>query len=231
MDVVLAYQGQLLRGTLVTLELALASLVLAVVLGLIGAAAKLSGNPVAGRVASAYTTLIRGVPDLVLMLLVFFGGQQLLNQIGVATGWWRYLEVNQLVSGIVTIGFIFGAYMTETFRGAILAIPRGQIEAAKACGMSPRLRFRRIVWPQMVRYALPGFTNNWLVQIKSTALVSVIGLQDVVYNAYVAGRSTRQLFTFFFAVLVIYLVLTAVSDAGLRWVDRRYSRGVVRHVS
>lgn len=228
MDAIVAYQGQLLRGTVVTLELAVLSLAFAVVLGLVGAWAKLSGNRVAGGLAAAYTTLIRGVPDLVLMLLVFYGGQQFLNQIGVATGWWRYVEVNQLIAGVCTIGFIFGAYMTETFRGAILAVPRGQIEAGKSCGMSGGLVFRRIVWPQMVRYALPGFTNNWLVQIKSTALVSIIGLQDLVYNAFVAGRSTRQLFTFIFAVLIIYLILTAVSDAGLRWVDRRYSRGVVR---
>jgi histidine transport system permease protein len=231
METVLAYQGQLLRGTVVTLELALLSLLFAVVLGLIGAFAKLSGNRVAGAIASAYTTLIRGVPELVLMLIVFFGGQQLLNQIGTATGWWRYLEVNQLIAGVCTIGFVYGAYMTETFRGAILAVPRGQVEAAKACGMSGMLTFRRIIWPQMVRYALPGFSNNWLVLIKSTALVSVIGVQDLVYNAFVAGRSTRQLFTFMFAVLVIYLILTAVSDVGLRWIERRYSRGVMKHAS
>ena len=118
--------------------------------------------------------------------------------------------------------------MTETFRGAILAIPRGQIEAGIACGMSRLTIFRRIIWPQMVRYALPGFSNNWMVQIKSTALVSVIGLQDVVYNGFVAGRSTRLLFTFMFAVLMIYLALTAISNLGLNWLDRRYSRGMVR---
>jgi histidine transport system permease protein/arginine/ornithine transport system permease protein len=228
MEYILAYKGQLIAGTLVTLELALGSLVVAVIFGLVGAWAKLSDNRLAQKMAAAYTTLIRGVPDLVLMLLVFFGGQQLLSSIGAATGWWRYIEVNQLFSGIATIGFIFGAYMTETFRGAILAVPKGQIEAAKACGMSGPLLFRRIIWPQMVRYALPGFTNNWLVQIKSTALVSIIGLQDLVYNAYVAGRSTRQLFTFIFAVFIIYLLLTALSDLGLRWVDRKYSKGIVR---
>ena len=94
--------------------------------------------------------------------------------------------------------------------------------------MSRPTIFRRIIWPQMVVYALPGFSNNWLVQIKSTALVSVIGLQDVVYNGFVAGRSTRQLFTFMFAVLMIYLVLTAISDSGLRWLDKKYSKGIVR---
>ncbi len=228
MDLIIEYQGQLLAGTWVTIKLAILSLVIAVFFGLLGAWAKLSKNPVAQQTAAAYTTVVRGVPDLVLILLVFFGGQELANQLGQLTGLWDYAEISQFAAGVGTIGVVFGGYMTETFRGAILAIPRGQIEAGVACGMTRFTIFRRIIWPQMVRYALPGFSNNWLVQIKSTALVSVIGLQDVVYNGFVAGRSTRQLFTFMFAVLMIYLVLTAVSDAGLRWLDKKYSKGLVR---
>ena len=118
--------------------------------------------------------------------------------------------------------------MTETFRGAFLSIPNGQIEAGIACGMSPDLRFRRIVWPQLVRYALPSFGNNWLVLLKGTALVSVLGLHELVWEAFTAGRSTRQLFTFFFVVLLLYLALTAVSDIGLRYLERKYSAGVRR---
>ena len=227
-DLIIEYQGQLMAGTWVTIKLALLSLLLAVMFGLLGAWAKLSKNIVAQKTAAGYTTVVRGVPDLVLILLVFFGGQELANQIGALTGLWDYAEISQFAAGVGTIGVVFGGYMTETFRGAILAIPRGQIEAGIACGMTRLTIFRRIIWPQMVRYALPGFSNNWLVQIKSTALVSVIGLQDVVYNGFVAGRSTRQLFTFMFAVLMIYLVLTAVSDAGLRWLDKKYSKGIVR---
>ena len=228
MDLIIEYQGQLLAGTWVTIKLAVLSLLIAVLFGLLGAWAKLSKNILAQKTAAAYTLIVRGVPDLVLILLVFFGGQELANQIGVWTGLWDYAEISQFAAGVGTIGVVFGGYMTETFRGAILAIPRGQIEAGIACGMSRLTIFRRIIWPQMVRYALPGFSNNWLVQIKSPALVSVIGLQDVVYNGFVAGRSTRQLFTFMFAVLMIYLVLTAVSDTGLRWLDRKYSKGIVR---
>ena len=134
--------------------------------------------------------------------------------------------MNQFIAGVLTLGFIFGADMAETFRGASLAIPRGQIEAAKSVGMSPRQVFQIVTWPQMVRYALPSFTNNCLVQVKATALVSVISLHDLVWNAFSAGRSNHKLFTFMFAVLVIYLIITAVSDAALRWVDRRYSAGV-----
>ena len=215
----------LLEGTIVTVELSVGSLFFSVVLGLIGAMAKLSNSRVANRVAGSYTTLIRGVPDLVLMMLLFYGGQQVINDLGVLTGLWDYVEVNQFTAGVGSIGFVFGAYMTETFRGAILAIPRGQIEAGVSCGMTSLTVFRRITWPQMMRHALPSFTNNWLVLIKATALVSVIGLHDLVWNASTAGRSVRKPFTFFFAVLVIYLVLTAISDIGLRWLDRRYSAG------
>lgn len=228
MDVIYEYRQSLFDGTLVTIQLAIASALLSILLGLLGAWGKLSKNALAHQVAGSYTTLVRGVPDLVLMLLLFYGGQQVINDLGSATGLWDYVEINQFMAGVGTIGFIFGAYMTETFRGAILAIPKGQIEAAVAYGMSHWQIFYRVIWPQMVRFALPSFTNNWLVLVKSTALVSVIGLQDLVYNAFVAGRSVRQLFTFMFAVLVIYLILTAISDAGLRWLDRKYSVGVRR---
>lgn len=228
MESIWAYRGLLLEGTWVTVQLAICSLLLAVFLGLIGAAAKLATNPVPQRIATAYTTLIRGVPDLVLMMLLFYGGQQLLNDFGEVTGLWDYIEVEKFTAGVIAVGFVYGAYMTETFRGAILAIPRGQIEAGISCGMTPFTIFRRITWPQMVRHALPGFTNNWLVLIKATALVSIIGLHDLVWNASTAGRSVREPFTFMFAVLIIYLVLTAISDVGLRWVERRYNVGVRR---
>lgn len=226
MESIWEYRYLLLSGTVVTVQLAVGSLILSVALGLAGAAAKLAHNPISNRFASAYTTLVRGVPDLVLMMLLFYGGQQIVNELGTVTGWWDYLEIDQFIAGIGSIGFVFGAYMTETFRGAILAIPRGQIEAGISCGMTNLTIFRRITWPQMVRHALPGFTNNWLVLIKATALVSVIGLHDVVWNASTAGRSVREPFTFMFAVLLIYLALTAISDIGLRWLDRRYSAGV-----
>ena len=228
MESIWEYRILLLEGTFVTVELAVSSLLFSVLLGLIGASAKLSKNRTANQIAGYYTTLIRGVPDLVLMMLLFYGGQQIINDLGYATGLWDYVEINQFIAGVGSIGFVFGAYMTETFRGAILAIPRGQIEAGISCGMTGITVFRRIIWPQMMRHALPSFTNNWLVLIKATALVSVIGLHDLVWNASTAGRSVRKPFTFFFAVLLIYLVLTAISDVGLRWLDRRYSAGVRR---
>ena len=228
MDTVIAYMPSILKGTWITVAVAVCSVLIAVLLGLLGAWGKLASSKLANKLCEAYTTLVRGVPDLVLMLLLFYGGQQLLNDLGDATGWWGYLEINHFTAGVFTIGFIFGAYMTETFRGAYLSIPKGQVEAGVASGMSPALVFARIIWPQLVRYALPSFGNNWLVLLKTTALVSVLGLQELVYNAFTAGRSTRQLFTFMFVALVMYLVLTAISDLGLRWLDRKYSAGVRR---
>lgn len=216
------------KGGLVTIQVAFGSLILAVLMGLLGAWGKLSANRAAHGAAETYTTLIRGVPDLVLMLLLFYGGQQLLNDIGDYTGAWTFLEIDALTAGIFTIGFIMGAYYTESFRGAYLAIPKGQIEAATACGMPRSLAFRRIVWPQLIRYALPSFTNNWLVQLKATALVSIIGLQDIVYNANAIGRKLREPFTFLFAAILFFLILTAVSELFLRYAERKYSAGVRR---
>ena len=228
MDTVIAYMPSILQGTMVTIAVALCSVVLAVAMGLLGAWGKLSDSLVANKLCDAYTTLIRGVPELVLMLLLFYGGQQLLNDLGHSTGLWGYVEINHFTAGVFTIGFIYGAYMTETFRGAYLAIPRGQVEAGVASGMSGPIVFGRIIWPQLVRYALPSFGNNWLVLLKATALVSVLGLHELVWESFTAGRSTRQLFTFFLITLMIYLVLTAISDIGLRWLDRKYSLGVRR---
>ncbi|MGQ7845997.1 ABC transporter permease [Granulosicoccus sp. 3-233] len=228
MDTVLEYKSILMQGTLVTVSLAVLSLLLSVLLGLLAASLKLSSSLMARRIGNIYVTLVRSVPDLVLMMLIFYGGQALVNHLGGLTGWWDYVDLNQFIAGVLTLGFIFGAYMAETFRGAILAIPAGQHEAAVACGMNRFQVFRLVTWPQMVRHALPGFSNNWLVLVKSTALVSVIGLHDLVWNAVSAGRSTQQLFSFLSAVLIIYLCITAVSDLCLRKLDRRFSAGVER---
>ncbi|MEQ9489945.1 MAG: ABC transporter permease [Alphaproteobacteria bacterium] len=228
MDIVIDYLPLLLKGTALTIAVAIVSVLISVAMGLLGAWGKLSRNKTANSVANLYTTLIRGVPDLVLMLLLFFGGQQILNNLGEATGLWGYVEINPFTAGVIVIGFIFGAYMTETFRGAYLSIPRGEIEAGIAYGMSKPTLFGRVIWPQLVRYAIPSFTNNWLVLLKTTALVSVLGLNDLVRETFVAGRSTRMLFTFFFVALIIYLILTAVSEFGLKRLEKKYSTGIRR---
>ena len=124
---------------------------------------------------------------------------------------------------MATIGFIFGAYMTETFRGAILAVDKGELEAARAFGMRATQVFVRILFPQMMRHALPGFGNNWLVLLKTTALVSIIGLDDMVRKASLAAGSTQQPFTFYMAVALIFLIFTAVSTSALKWAERHYA--------
>ncbi len=219
------YGPSLLEGALLTIQVALSALVLAIVLGLCGALAKLSRSRLAYALAATYTTVIRGVPDLVLMLLIFFGGQILVNDLAYRVGYSGYIDINPFVAGVLTIGFIFGAYMTETFRGAMLAVPSGQLEAGYAFGMRRYQVFFRIMLPQMIRHALPGFGNNWLVLLKTTALVSIIGLDDLVRKAGLAAGATRQPFTFYLAVAFGFLVFTTVSVLLLRWAERRYSLG------
>lgn len=220
------YGPSILEGTILTLEVSLSALLIALFFGIFGALAKLSDRWPLRLVAQVYTTVIRGIPDLVLMLLIFFGGQVLINQLGPLIGFHGYIDINPFIAGVATIGFIFGAYMTETFRGAILAVQRGQIEAAHAYGMSPAQVFRRIIMPQMVRHALPGFGNNWLVLIKTTALVSIIGLDDMVRKAGLAAGATRKPFTFYLVVAFNYLLITTVSIYLLKYLERRYSVGV-----
>ncbi|MDW6016614.1 ABC transporter permease [Vibrio plantisponsor] len=233
------YEASIAKGAVLTIEVAILSLLLAVVLGMLGALAKLSPYAWAKGIATLYTTIIRGIPDLVLMMLIFFGGQILLNNslysinetlndwLGTAEEWVQYvpdyIDVSPFIAGVLTIGFIFGAYMAETFRGAIMAVDKGEMEAAKAYGMSAVLSFRRILLPQMIRHALPGFGNNWLVLLKTTALVSIIGLEDMVRMSSLAAGSTKMPFTFYMTVAVIFLLFTSISTGLLKLVERKFS--------
>lgn len=221
------YLPMIVAGLGVTLSVASVSLLVACVFGLIGAMAKLSASPFLRGAANTYTTVVRSLPDLLLMLGVFYGGQILLNRIADARGW-GYIEINPFAAGTLTLGFVFGAYLTETFRGAILAIPRGQIEAGYACGLTRLQVLTNITLPQMIRHAIPGFTNNWLVMLKATALVSIIGLDDMVHRAGLASAATRAPFTFYALTGAIYLAVTTVSILVLSLVERRFSRGVRR---
>ncbi|MFM2399464.1 MAG: hypothetical protein RL341_1621 [Pseudomonadota bacterium] len=219
------YLPAILEGLWLTLRLAAVSLAIACGFGLLGAVAKLSASRAARTAADLYTTLIRGLPELVLMLLIFYGGQSLVNNLAQRMGR-EYVDINPFLAGTVTIGFIFGAYLTETFRGAILAIPRGQMEAGHAFGLSFSQVLWRITIPQMIRHAIPGFTNNWLVMVKATALVSIIGLDDMVHRANLASSATRQPFSFYIAIALIYLAITSISLLALHGIEKRYSLGV-----
>ncbi|WP_340116189.1 ABC transporter permease [Pelagibius sp. 7325] len=227
LDKLIEYIPLMLDGFVVTLTVAFVSLAIALALGLLTATMKLSNSRLGRGVAGSYTTVIRGVPDLVLMLLIFFGGQIQVNNIGAYFGW-DYIDVDAFTAGTLTIGFIFGAYMGETFRGAFMAVPVGLLEAGYAYGMSRRQVFQRVLVPQMMRHALPGLGNNWLVLMKTTALVSVIGLHDLVFRAGQAGGSTRLPFLFYLFVALMFLAFTTVSIWALNWLERRYTVGVRR---
>lgn len=221
------YGPLLMAGTWVTIKLAILSLAVAVGLGLLGAWAKLSKS-LAGKVlATAYTTLIRGVPDLVLMLLIFFSMQIYLNDLTDLVNM-DPINIDPFAAGVITLGFIYGAYFAETFRGAFLAVPFGQLESATSYGMSEWQIFSRVLFPQMMRHALPGIGNNWQVLLKSTALVSLIGLTDLVKTAQDAGNVTFRVFAFISITGAIYLALTTISNVVLYYLDKRYNVGVRR---
>ena len=221
------YALSLLEGAALTLSVAALSLVIALALGLAGAVAKLSRSRLARGVAQVYTTLVRAVPDLVLMLLVFYGGQMAINDLAERLGW-GFVDIDPYVAGVCTIGFIFGAYFTEVLRGAFLAVPAGQAEAALAYGFSRTQVLWRIVGPQMLRHALPGLSNNWLVMVKATAIVSVIGLSDLMNRAAQAAGTTREPFLFYGAVALMYLAFTSLSELGFAWAARRLDIGTRR---
>lgn len=221
------YSSLILQGALVTIELAICSLILAIIMGVVCALGKLSQKPILPLLCQAYTSLIRGVPDLVLMMLIFFGLQFLLNSI---TDFFEadMIEINPFVAGIITLGFIYGAYFTETFRGAFQSVPKTLIDAATALGLNKRQVFIYVRFPLMMRYALPGVANNWLVILKATALVSLLGLFDLVKATKTAGEATYQ--PLFFALLAgaFYLFFTSISNVVLWWLEKHYSAGVTK---
>ncbi|SEP82407.1 arginine/ornithine transport system permease protein [Faunimonas pinastri] len=220
------YVGSILAAGGVTLSLAFVSLLLAVLIGMAGAFAKLSSSRPLRMTATVYTSFIRGIPDLVMMLLVFYSVPALLNQWVQGMGWDMTIEFSPFGAGAATLALIFGAYMTETFRGALMNIPKGQLEAAQAYGLARPRIFWRILLPQMMRLALPGFTNNWLVMTKATALVSLLGVQDVMFRARGAAEATGKPFSFYILAGGFYLAITAVSLFVLSRVARRYEAGV-----
>ena len=223
------YGWLLLEGARLTLWVGLGAMLIAVLLGLAGAWGKLTRARPARILAEAYTTIIRGVPELVLILLVYYGIPTLIQDLTETfSGHSLVVDLNPFVAGVCTIGFIYGAFATEIFRGAYLAVPRGQIEAARAVGMSAALAFHRVILPQMWRFALPGLGNVWMVLIKATALISVIQLPELMRNADIAARSTHLPFTCYFAASLIYLAITVASMLLQQRAEAWAARGIRR---
>ncbi|MES9904490.1 MAG: ABC transporter permease [Sedimenticola sp.] len=220
------FSDQLLIGTLMTLKLALASLVLGLALGLSGASAKLSASATARAVSTGYTSLIRGIPELLTVLIIYYGATSVLMGIASWFGYDEYIEISPFAAGVTALGLTFGAYATEVFRGAMMAIPKGQREAGMVLGMSRARIFLRITLPQVWLHALPGIGNLFLVLLKDTALVSVIGLEEIMRKANVAVGFTKEPFLFYMAAACIYLVLTIISMMGIHYMEQRAGRRI-----
>lgn len=230
MSEIIKYGPSLLEGFFITITLGLFSFFIAAGLGLGSALLSFSKHRSLRLLSKTYTTLIRGIPDIVLIFLLFYGLQELMNFLTEMLGL-NIIFLNPFVSGIITIGLIFGAFISETFRGALIAVPKGQFESCIALGM-PKIRFyRRVIFPQAMRFALPGLSNNWLVMLKTTALVSLIGLHDLVFIANNAGKATRMSFDFYMVTALGFLVLTSVSIFIIKYLERRYSTGFNNEVS
>jgi len=215
------YGHFLIDGTIMTVTVAIVSMIGAILLGLVGAGAKLARNRVARELGRAYTTIIRGVPDLVLLLLMFYGGTVLMQWLACLFGHAGTIDINAFITGTFVLSFIYGAYATEAFRGAFLAVPKGQIEAAKACGMNRWLIFYRIQLPQIWRFALPALGNVWLVLLKGTAIISVVNLEELTRKAQLMNGPLKMPFSIYLAAALIYLALTAMSETVLRTAERR----------
>jgi octopine/nopaline transport system permease protein len=218
----------LLRATLMTVAVSCVAFLLGSVLGALIAWARIQGDRALRLAAEAYTTVLRGIPDLLVIYLLYFGGSAAMSAVGHAFGAQGFVGVNAFAAGAIAVGIISGAYQSEIFRGAFGAIARGELEAARAVGMSGRLLFRRIVVPQTLRFAIPGLGNVWQLALKESALISVVGLTEILRQAQVGAGSTRQPFAFFITAAALYLLLSSVTGWGFQRAEAVGMRGVRR---
>ena len=214
----------LLRGLMNSLQIAFGAFGLGLLIGLFGAYGKLYGGPVLRDLLAIYTTVIRAVPELVLILILYYVGTDLINQAAALMGYSR-VEISGVVAGIWVLGIVQGAYATEVLRGAIQAVPPGQIEAARAYGMPAFMTMRRVTIPAMMSFATPGLANLWLIATKDTALLAVVGFNELTLETKQAASSTRAYFTFFLAAGGLYLVVTLFSGAIFARIEKWARRG------
>ena len=217
--------GAILRGACVTIAVGVASMIIGLILGTICGLIKWRGIVGLSQLVDFYTSVIRGVPELLIIYLLFFGSVEFVKNLATAFGFGDFADAGYpFFITVVAISAISGAYSTEVVRGALAAIPKGHIEAALALGLPGRRIFARIIAPQMLRIAFPGINNVWQTTIKDTALVSVVGLQELMRVSFVGAGSTRHPFIFYAIAAVVYLMITFVSQAGFDGVER-----VLRH--
>lgn len=215
---------ELLRGALLTLAISGCSYLLGLVLGLMGAGAKASRWRALRALAWFYTTVVRAVPELLLILLIYYTSTSALRQVVVGLGLARDFEVNGFVAACVSLGFVQGAYSTEVFRGAIGTVPPGQREAAAALGLSAWQSWWLIIFPQMFHKALPGLGNLWLVVLKESSLISVVGFSELLFTAKMGGGATHNYLLFFAVAAAAFLLLSVVSTAAFDAAERHVGR-------
>ena len=219
---------EMLRASLVTLMVSLAAMSIGLFISIFGTLSKLSNKFYLRLLGDVYSTIVRGIPELLVIYLLFFGGSSAVMSIAKLFGYNGYIELNAFVIGSIAVGAISGAYSTEVIRGAFLAIPRGQIDAAKSVGMNKFIMFTRILIPQILRYALPGLGNVWQLTLKDTALIMVTGLVEIMRQSHIASGSTYSPFTFYVTAALLYLILTTVSNTIFNSAENWANKGVRR---
>ena len=216
---------ELFYATLMTIAVAITAMLIGFFFALIFTPLKLSKNRFLNSIANTYTTIIRGVPELLVIYLFFFGGSAAVMFVASIFGYGEYIEINAFITGAFSIGIISGAYSTEVFRGAIQSIDKGQFEAANVLGLSKFDKFFKIILPQTLRLALPNLSNVWQITLKDTSLIMVTGLVEIMRQSYVAAGSTRDPLFFYSCAAVLYLFLTFLSMKLINRLELKYSRG------
>ena len=216
---------ELFIATLMTIAVSITAMIIGFLFALIFTPLKISKYKILNLIGNFYTTVIRGVPELLVIYLFFFGGSGAVMYVASIFGYFEYIEINAFITGSFAIGIISGAYSTEVFRGAIQSIDKGQFEASKVLGFNKYIHFFKVIMPQMLRLALPNLSNVWQITLKDTSLISVTGLVEIMRQSYIAAGSTRDPLLFYSFAAVLYLLLTFISMKFLNRLEKNYSRG------
>ena len=216
---------ELFIATLMTLAVSITAILIGFLFALIFTPLKLSKNKFLNLIANCYTTVIRGVPELLVIYLFFFGGSGAVMFVASIFGYNDYIEINAFITGSFAIGIISGAYSTEVFRGAIQSIDKGQFEASKVLGLKKPIHFFKVIMPQMLRLAIPNLSNVWQITLKDTSLISVTGLVEIMRQSYIAAGSTRDPLFFYSFAAILYLLLTFLSMKIINRLEIKYSKG------
>ena len=216
---------ELFFATLMTIAVSITAMIVGFIFAALFTPLKLSNNKFLNSIGNAYTTVIRGVPELLVIYLFFFGGSGAIMFVASIFGYNDYIEINAFLTGSFSIGIISGAYSTEVFRGALQSIDKGQFEASEVLGFKKKIYFFKIILPQMLRLAIPNLSNVWQITLKDTSLISVTGLVEIMRQSYIAAGSTRDPLFFYSFAAVLYLMLTFLSMQLLNRLETKYSKG------